>query len=1145
VGAFTPDIVFDLVNSNADVNNTSDIEILIDDNPSFSSPVTANPTSFSSTEATFTGLNIADGDYITFELAIEKFITNTIAGLPLEQELQFAYEANSIEQDDQTDVTIWENDGQNSLNAITQTNSPNVELNALNGQRALNFDGSNAESLEIANNAIINDGGEPFIERTYSFVIETGSDINSRQVIYEEGGTTRGVVIYILNGDLYFGAYNEASDGTASPWSFTSVSTPINSNTAYVITNVFNGNATTTGTLETYLNGNLVGTVNNVGYLYDHGANISIGENGDGNIYESGSVSASSYFTGKIAEFLFYDIALNAGQLDILNNNLAAKYGVIPTANDIYDHDTAANGDFDFNLAGIRQTATATIDSTTYSTGILKITNPSTLSSGDRLIAASDEQDLTLLETENINCSSGTADDLRLNGTWRADVKGSPGTVDLEFDYRSINVAIENASEIDLLIDDNPGFSSPTRLSPDDFCSTAIFQAVTLNDGDYFTLERSGIQPVSWNGTSWNNGSGPSNDPTLADQFRKLVIAGSGASLNENAGCTCLIIELGTDLNLNGNNISIKNDANVSGTLVANNSNLTFNGEVDQNINGTGFTASDLIVDNENQLDLSLNASERINITDLVNVRNATLNTNDNLTLKSTASNTAQIDEVNASSAITGNITIERFFPARRAFRLISPSVTTTTSINENWQEGVNNTGTNFPADNLDPNNPYGVHITGSTTGANGLDATPSGNPSLYTFDNTNVNWQPVNNTLSPNLNAGDAYRLFVRGNRSINVTDNETTPNDATIRTTGTVETGVFNSGTLIANQPYFVGNPYQANVDLSRLNLGNIRYAFVWDASINTRGAYVTVDIDNNTNAIKDPNFTGTGTSDANRYLQPNQAVFLDVPSSPGITDFDFTENAKAVSQPQTTIFSSSSTTESLLSVRLLSTNNNETTLTDGFKLRLNDQYSNAKTRNDARKVDNLDESIALVSNNQLLSIEQRKYPADQEEIQLYLAGYQNTDYEIELSKENLPDDLSVYLVDTYNNQETLIDQSNMTIPFSIDNSIPESLAWNRFKLLFEQETFSTTDEELDHEINLFPNPAKDFVNISFGDLNLSQARIIITDIQGRQIRTIEKENLTSDEIRVNTSDLSQGIYFVRINSGQYQYTAKMIVE
>ena len=49
----------------------------------------------------------------------------------------------------------------------------------------------------------------------------------------------------------------------------------------------------------------------------------------------------------------------------------------------------------------------------------------------------------------------------------------------------------------------------------------------------------------------------------------------------------------------------------------------------------------------------------------------------------------------------------------------------------------------------------------------------------------------------------------------------------------------------------------------------------------------------------------------------------------------------------------------------------------------------------------------------------------------------------------------------------------------------------------------------------------------------------------MQGRQIKTIDKNELSTGQIRVNTSDLSQGIYFVRINSDQFQHTDKLIVE
>ena len=137
-------------------------------------------------------------------------------------------------------------------------------------------------------------------------------------------------------------------------------------------------------------------------------------------------------------------------------------------------------------------------------------------------------------------------------------------------------------------------------------------------------------------------------------------------------------------------------------------------------------------------------------------------------------------------------------------------------------------------------------------------------------------------------------------------------------------------------------------------------------------------------------------------------------------------------------------------------------------------------------------------------------------------------------------------VYLYDAHTDQQILLNEDTVnTYSYSVDQSISTSVASDRFNIVFEQETFSISDEELQNQIKLFPNPAKDFVNISFGNLNLSKAQIIISDMQGRKIKTIDKNELSTDQIRVNTSDLSQGIYFVRINSGQFQHTEKLIVE
>jgi len=125
----------------------------------------------------------------------------------------------------------------------------------------------------------------------------------------------------------------------------------------------------------------------------------------------------------------------------------------------------------------------------------------------------------------------------------------------------------------------------------------------------------------------------------------------------------------------------------------------------------------------------------------------------------------AQVDRIEGS--ISGKMTIEQCFPKRRAFRLVSSPVTTSNSIRANWQEGASGYLSN-------PNPGYGTHITGlgpnsNTTddGTNGFDYNTSGNSSLFTFDNTNASWSAIPSTLVP-LNAGNPYRLFVRGDRSI-----------------------------------------------------------------------------------------------------------------------------------------------------------------------------------------------------------------------------------------------------------------------------------------------------------------------------------------------------------------------------------------
>lgn len=56
---------------------------------------------------------------------------------------------------------------------------------------------------------------------------------------------------------------------------------------------------------------------------------------------------------GFINEFIIYNFALNTAQTIIINNYLAAKFGLTLSSNDCYSNDNVANGNYDYEVAGI------------------------------------------------------------------------------------------------------------------------------------------------------------------------------------------------------------------------------------------------------------------------------------------------------------------------------------------------------------------------------------------------------------------------------------------------------------------------------------------------------------------------------------------------------------------------------------------------------------------------------------------------------------------------------------------------------------------------------------------------------------------------------------------------------------------------
>ena len=508
-----------------------------------------------------------------------------------------------------------------------------------------------------------------------------------------------------------------------------------------------------------------------------------------------------------------------------------------------------------------------------------------------------------------------------------------------------------------------------------------------------------------------------------------------------------------------------------------------------------------------------------------------------NMTFKSDATGTAAFGTLGGTfTTVSGTATVERYFPAKRVFRFVSSAVTTTSNIRTNWQE---NGGT---AAGL------GTHITGVNGVTNGFDTTTSNNPSMFTFNNTSAAWVPVTSTISNTLTAGVPYRVNIRGDRTLDLSTNIPPPTITTLRATGALATGPINAGTLSASAyAYnFIGNPYQAPVNMkmaldAATNLNNVVY-YVWDPKMNTRGAYISVDL---TTTNGTPN---NGSSYANKYLQPGQACFVRTGATAGAASLNFQEIYKAVDAPNQLVFKNTAQDAAELSnIRLNLYDSNSLALNlsalDGLLVFFDDAYSNDVDQNDGGKFANPDEMLSTYNSGALVSIEKRMQPTTNDILPLRISQYRGTDYTLVAQGTNL-NGVPAYLHDQFLQTYTEIPQSgSINYPFSIVTANTQTTATDRFRIVYTNPLLSTNNTEWMH-FTLYPNPSKQGnFNINFPQL-VNSGKVTIYNTLGEKVHTQDLNATIQTAINPN-KPLATGIYYVEIEIEANKTVKKLIIE
>ncbi|RLD54134.1 MAG: hypothetical protein DRJ05_15215, partial [Bacteroidetes bacterium] len=73
------------------------------------------------------------------------------------------------------------------------------------------------------------------------------------------------------------------------------------------------------------------------------------------------------------------------------------------------------------------------------------------------------------------------------------------------------------------------------------------------------------------------------------------------------------------------------------------------------------------------------------------------------------------------------------------------------------------------------------------------------------------------------------------------------------------------------------------------------------------------------------------------------------------------------------------------------------------------------------------------------------------------------------------------------------------------------------------------------------IYPNPATDVINVGFDNPQISSLTISIFNLSGQKLKTISSHGNIGQSIQIDISDLSKGLYYLKLISEKSNITSK----
>jgi len=619
-----------------------------------------------------------------------------------------------------------------------------------------------------------------------------------------------------------------------------------------------------------------------------------------------------------------------------------------------------------------------------------------------------------------------------------------------------------------------PGANTYTAIATNSFGCTRQADAI---------ITATACSPV-WTGTTSTNWFTPTNwsSGVVPSVIENVTIATASTGFypvltttDVTVGGT-LTLGTGTSITIGGRTLTVNGGiVNNNGVLIGSNtSNLTLGATSTLRMAaGAGGTLKNLTINAgtttlASALDITGGTGGNNNNSNgVVTVANgAVLASGGFLTFKSNISGTARLAAGStAGGYVTGDVTVERYIPqTARAWRMLSVPTKGAQKIHQAWQEGST-------SNNPNPKPGYGLSISSNvgpyaTLVANGFDELTA-KASMQKWNSATSAWVDITATQGAgstgNIENAKGYSIYVRGDRTQFASGSITTTTATTLRTTGALYLGDQAPVAVGPNKFDMFGNNFVSPIDftlLSKPGISNVFY--VWDPklpvftgpTLTSYGGYVSFSGTNSWAPIPQRTQAPFGTyNSANQVIETGQAFFV-VGGAAGGT-LAVPESAK-VTGSGVNVFRPTSVPQKLKANLYTVDANNNAIMADANVSVFDNAYANAVDGDDAPKLSNAGENLAIYRDNHNLVVEGRQAITEYDTTYFNMWNMvQGRQYRLELITEQMDvPGLSATLIDRYTGTSTPLNMTGATTyDFNINLSAAISFATDRFKVVYRQ--------------------------------------------------------------------------------------------